>query len=113
MGSVVGESRLLAPILGGVGTFSIFWAFFGRMDLFANDRYATFIDLLSVDRVGSSFIVDLVIFALFQGWLVDDDLRRRAIPDEDQILLRNVAKFVPFFGLAYYIFNRPTLPSQA
>jgi len=74
---------------------------------------------LSIDRVGSSFIVDLIIFGLFQGWLVDDDLRRRGIVlDEGSAdgkiqLLRNVAKFVPFFGLAAYLTLRPNLPTRS
>ena len=42
-------------------------------------RTASLGELLSYDRLGSSFVVDLALFALFQGWLVDDDLRRRGV----------------------------------
>ena len=32
-------------------------------------------------RLGTSFVVDLTLFAVFQGWLVDDDLRRWGLPN--------------------------------
>ena len=101
--------------MGAVGSGSIAWFFLARADEFGSifsERYASFLDLLSVDRVGSSFIVDLAIFALFQGWLVDDDMRRRGIDIDggEMAGLRNVAKFFPFFGLAAYLTLRPTLP---
>ena len=57
--------------------------------------------------MGSSFVVDLVIFALFQGWLVDDDLRRRGVAEGELGSLRSIAKFVPFAGLGYYLTARP------
>lgn len=110
----VGESRLFGLVLGGIGTISIVWGFVGRPefgDLF--ERQKSLVDLLSIDRVGSSFVVDLGIFALFQGWLIDDDLQRRGIPKgKDELLLRNIAKYVPFFGLAWYICFRPRLPQE-
>jgi len=113
----IAEWRPLCGFLGGVGTASIFWGLFARQTEFGidfTDRYDSFIDLLSIDRVGSSFIVDLVIFALFQSWFVDDDLKRRGVGVEDVELsgLRNVAKYVPFFGLAAYLTLRPPLSSR-
>ena len=76
-------------------------------------RYTSFLELLSIDRVGSSFIVDLVIFATFQSWLVDDDLRRQGVtPEVELTFLRYAAKFVPFFGLVAYSLLRPELPTQ-
>lgn len=102
------ENKFVGPFLGGVGGVSIFWGLFERPEFggFA-DRYSSFIDLLSIDRVGSSFIVDLLIFGLFQFWLIDDDLKRRGVENCDLIPLRVFAKFVPFFGLAFYLAARP------
>lgn len=68
--------------------------------------------LFHVCRLGSSFVVDLVLFALFQGWLVDDDLRRRGIEPQDAGPLGSVAKFIPFWGLSAYLALRPSLPSR-
>ncbi|KAL3827327.1 hypothetical protein ACHAXA_005073 [Cyclostephanos tholiformis] len=107
----IAEWRPLGFILGVVGTSSIVWGFFGRPEYGdIGIRYASFLDLLSIDRVGSSFIVDLAIFAAFQGWFVDDDLRRRGVALNELTILRNSAKFVPFFGLVAYLTLRPPLP---
>merc|ERR1711924_426677 len=46
--------------------------------------------LLSGDRLGSSFIIDLGLYALFQSWLIPDDLKRRGVPGEQQGVLRAV-----------------------
>eukprot|EP00956_Cyclotella_meneghiniana_P028151 scaffold64941_cov77-Cyclotella_meneghiniana.AAC.4 len=109
--TLVAEWKPLGSLLAFVGTSSILWGLFARPEFGDfNERYASFGDLLSIDRVGSSFIVDLVIFAAFQSWFVDDDLKRRGIEQNDQSILRNVAKYVPFFGLATYLTVRPPLP---
>jgi SnoaL-like domain len=109
----IGESRWWGPLLGGVGLGSVLWAFVGRTEEFGSDlieRWSSFVSLLSIDRVGSSFLVDLAIFAAFQGWLVDDDLKRRGLdPSADSPWFGNLAKFVPFFGLAAYLALRPPL----
>jgi len=108
------ESKILGPFLGVVGVCSLAWGSLARATDFGgwNDRVSSFWDLMSIDRVGSSFLVDLVIFALFQGWLVDDDLKRRGIPQEELGVLRGIAKFVPFFGMALYMTLRPKYPSM-
>lgn len=111
--SIISEWRPLGPFLSAVGTSSILWGFFGRPEFGSlSERFSSFTDLLSVDRVGSSFLVDLVIFALFQGWFVDDDLLRRGVKKGEMAIIRNFAKFVPFFGLAAYLTIRPELPSM-
>ena len=108
------ESRALGPVMGVVGTYSIVWAFLGRFADFGglSERWTSFVDLLSIDRVGSSFIVDLAIFALFQSWFVDDDLKRRGVAEGDEAQLRFVGKYVPFFGMAAYLALRPSFPSR-
>lgn len=107
------ESKAVGPFLGGVGLMSIVWAFVGRPEFGGLDeRYSSLIDLLSIDRVGSSFLVDLAIFALFQGWLVDDDMKRRGVGQGEMNALKAIAKYIPFFGMAAYLFLRPSLPAQ-
>ena len=54
-------------------------------------------------------VTDLVLFGLFQGWLVDDDLARRGVGVGEQPALRAVAKFVPFYGMCAYLLLRPEL----
>ncbi|CAJ1966468.1 unnamed protein product [Cylindrotheca closterium] len=105
------ESPILGIAMGGVGTGAIFWALFARIQDFGWDtRLQSFLDLLSIDRVGSSFLVDLAIFAAFQGWLVDDDLKRRNM--DPDALLGKICKFVPFFGMAAYLTLRDPLPQN-
>lgn len=110
----IAENRFLGPFLGSVGAGAIAWGIFARAVDFGSldERMASFWQLMSIDRVGSSFLVDLAIFAVFQGWLVDDDLKRRGMADGDLAILRGTAKYVPFFGLAAYMFLRPSLSSR-
>ena len=101
-----------------VGVGSVGWGLFGRFDEFGDlpTRWASLGALLSGDRLGASFVVDLVLFALFQGWLVDDDLARRGVgaagSPTDRPTLRAMAKYVPFLGLCSYALLRPPLPSR-
>lgn len=111
--ATISEWQPLGAFLGIVGTTSIAWAFLARPEFGdLNERFTSFLELLSIDRVGTSFLVDLVIFALFQGWFVDDDMKRRGVPSGEMETLKNIAKFIPFFGLAYYLTARPQLPSK-
>jgi ketosteroid isomerase-like protein len=106
------ESPLLGVSMGLVGSGSIAWFFMGRSEFGGlNERWTSFIDLMSIDRVGTSFIVDLVIFGLFQAWLVDEDLKRRGVSSL-QTPLAFIAKYVPFFGMAAYLSLRPSLPAK-
>jgi hypothetical protein len=108
----VAENRLVALSLLIVGSYSLYWGMFGRVEeygLAVQERWTSFTALLSIDRVGSSFLVDLAIFGIFQSWWIDDDLRRRGVADGEQTALRNVGKFVPFWGLGLYLLVRPPL----
>ncbi len=111
--ATISEWKPLGAFLGSVGTASVAWAFLARPEFGdLNERLTSFSELLSIDRVGTSFLVDLAIFALFQGWFVDDDMKRRGVPSGEMEKLKNIAKFIPFFGLAYYLTARPQLPSK-
>jgi len=112
--ALVSEWRGLGGLLGAVGTGAIAWGCAARPE-FGDlpTRLASLGQLLADDRLGSSFVVDLVLFGLFQGWLVDDDLKRRGVADGESGALRAVAKFVPFYGLCAYLTLRPTLPRRA
>lgn len=116
--ATVGEWRPLGITLGTVGTGSILWGLLARQDEFGAtfaERFGSFVSLLSMDRVGSSFIVDLILFGLFQSWFVDDDMKRRGMNIEkgEMVILRSVAKYIPFFGMVMYSTLRPPLPSKS
>lgn len=112
--ATISESRLLGPVLALVGVGSVFWGLYARPEYGdIPTRSASLIDFLSGDRLGCSFVVDLVLFGLFQGWLVDDDLKRRGAAGGEYAGLAAVAKYVPFLGLVAYMLLRPPLPSRA
>ena len=51
-------------------------------------------------------------FSIFERWLDNDNWKRRGRSLEEEKFLRNVAKFVPFFGMASYLVFRPRYPSH-
>jgi len=111
--AAVSESRLLGPLLAIVGIGAVIWGFVARPEFGdLSTRWTSLGQLLSGDRLGSSFVVDLVLFAIFQGWLVDDDLLRRGVRSNEMGGLRAIAKFVPFLGLCTYMLFRPAYPSR-
>jgi len=115
---VLGEWRGLGVLLGLVGFFAVYWGFAGRPEDFgppiwvSNKRMVDFMKILDKDRIAAGFVVDMWVFGIFQGWLVDDDWKRRGRSLEEEKFMRNVAKFVPFFGLASYLIFRPKYPSS-
>ncbi|KAL9183131.1 hypothetical protein ACHAXT_004918 [Thalassiosira profunda] len=114
---VLGEARSLGIILGLFGMYAIWWGFAGRPafapPIWVSDkRMVEFMKLLDKDRISAMFVVDLWVFGIFQGWLVDDDWKRRGRSLDEEKFLRNVAKFFPYFGLAAYLIFRPRFPSN-
>eukprot|EP00638_Chattonella_subsalsa_P002402 CAMPEP_0117743070 /NCGR_PEP_ID=MMETSP0947-20121206/5911_1 /TAXON_ID=44440 /ORGANISM="Chattonella subsalsa, Strain CCMP2191" /LENGTH=260 /DNA_ID=CAMNT_0005559691 /DNA_START=283 /DNA_END=1068 /DNA_ORIENTATION=+ len=103
------ESKLFAGCVIFVGFASIAWALFGRQDGDFGDisnRIVTLKQLIEEDLLAHSFVTDAVFFSLFQAWLVPDDMSRRKWQDNGAL---QAARFVPFFGLAYYLWKRPAL----
>lgn len=113
-----GESKLLPYAVISFSFLCIYWIFQGRVDTFGGwpDRLDSYIQLVSNDRLSFSFLVDLVYFALFQGWLIDDDMKRRinlASADVEEqkrsTILKYIGSYIPFYGLASYLIFRPPL----
>ena len=101
------ESKVLPVLLVGVVILSAFWAAFGRPEF--GDWSLRWLDLqqtLSRDRLAYSFAIDLATFWLFQACLVEDDMARRNCENPAMLWL---ARIVPFFGLAAYLYARPQL----
>lgn len=117
---VLGEWKGLGLLLGSVGLFALWWGAGGRPEDVkefgppiweSGERTTKFMKILATDRIAATFILDFWVFGIFQGWLVDDDWKRRGRSLEEESFLRNVAKFIPFFGLAAYLTFRPSYPS--
>ena len=111
----VGESKALPIVLGAVSLYAIAWGLFARPEFGdVPTRAGSLWALVTSDRLSFSFVVDLVYFGLWQKWLVHDDSSRRVWPRGDESKRRaEAAANVPFFGLLFYFFTRPTLPSRA
>jgi len=66
------ESKWLGAGVGAWGALAIGWGLWARSDQWQfggpdfTARFTSLTDLLSTDRVGTSFVVDLALFALFQ-----------------------------------------------
>ena len=117
--AVLGEWRGLGIVLGCLGLYSLYWGFAGRAGadfgppIWVSDkRMLDFMKILDKDRVAASLVINLWVLGIFQGWLIDDDWKRRGRSLEEETFLRNVAKFFPFFGLAAYLIFRPRFPSD-
>lgn len=106
----VAESKAVPLVLGGVVAWSLYWACAARPE-FGDlaTRWASFQQLLAGDRLGSSFVVDLLLYAAFQSWLVPDDLNRRGVvASADRAAYRALAA-VPLVGLVGYLLARPEI----
>ena len=108
------ESRWLPVALSVVAIFSVAWGVGARVEGYGpiSERMGVLANLLRSDeRLAYALVGDVVFFSLFQGWLVDDDLSRR-LPAEDRSTLTAIVRYVPFFGLAYYLYARPALREE-
>jgi hypothetical protein len=117
---VLAEWKGLGVLLGSIGIFALWWGAGGRVEdakdfgppiWESGKRTTEFMKILANDRIAATIILDFWVFGFFQGWLVDDDWRRRGRSLDEESFLRNVAKFIPFFGLAAYLTFRPSYPS--
>ena len=109
----LGESRALAFLCGViVPALAILWGMEGRADMFPSTgldaRFSTLATLVSSDRLAFSFAADMLTFALFQGALIPADAARRNV--ELGSLSVQVARFVPFVGLTFWLLSRPPSP---
>lgn len=105
------ESRILPLILTAVVVASIAWAALARPEF--GDWQARWQDLrtlISNDRLAYSFWIDLIVFWLFQSWLVKDDMSRRQW--QNPVILW-IARLIPFLGLVLYFCSRPALKIKA
>ena len=107
------ESRALPLLLGGVGAVAVWWFCNARPEFGGLDeRLASLQQLLAGDRLGASFLVDLGLYALFQSWLIPDDLKRRGVDiDSDRARPLRRLGYVPFVGLIAYLLLRPRYPA--
>jgi hypothetical protein len=103
----IGESRIFPSVLAVVFVVSLVWGVFARPeygDLIT--RWEALLNLLFTDRLAYSFLIDMLVFWLFQSWLVKDDMARRQWHNEKVLWL---VRLLPFWGLIIYFWQRPSL----
>lgn len=102
------ESRVLPLVLATVALASVGWAVWARPE-FGDlpNRWRVLRQLLESDRLAYSFLLDLLVFWLFQSWLVTDDMARRQWHDDKALW---ITRLIPFVGLVFYLLRRPALP---
>jgi len=84
-------SSSIAAASGLLGTFSIFWALYGRQEYGGiSERFTFLLYQFSHDRVFYAFVLDVVLFSLFQILLLN---KRAGLTS------------VPFFGLIFHLFT--------
>lgn len=101
------ESRALPLISLSMALTSIPWALLARPSYGPfSVRLTSFLSILDSDILAHSFAVDMLVFSIFQAWLVRTDAARRIWKQTTQHPSVQAATFIPFFGLAWYIWTR-------
>ncbi len=101
------ESKFLPIFLTVVVLASLAWGLWARPEFGDfTARWESLLTLISSDRLAYSFWIDLIVFWLFQAWLVKDDMGRR---NYENLGLLWVVRILPLFGLVIYLLKRPDL----
>lgn len=109
-----GESRSLPLKMAALGVISLVWGVYARPDLLSMGlqvRFASIPGLISHSVLAKAMLIDTIPLSLFQSALVNDDVKRRnwVGPEKDRAVF--AARFVPFFGLCFYLWQRANLAS--
>ncbi|KAL2905062.1 Maintenance of telomere capping protein 6 [Bienertia sinuspersici] len=96
-----------APVVGLVGgivcAISILWALFGRADGdfgSVNDRWDFLLRLVGSERFAYAFVWDIVLYMIFQPWLISGNLENVA---KSKILFVSYVRYIPVVGLLAYL----------
>ncbi|KNA15249.1 hypothetical protein SOVF_099910 [Spinacia oleracea] len=96
-----------APVVGLIGgavcAISIMWALFGRMDGdfgSVSERWNFLLKYLGSERLAYAFIWDIVLYMIFQPWLIVENLANVA---ENRVVFVNYTRYVPVVGLLAYL----------
>lgn len=96
-------ARVVGLIGGAVCLFSVFWALFARSEGgFGSiaDRWVFLASYLGSERLAYAFIWDICLYAIFQPWLIGDNLQN--VKQNNERTVRNL-RFIPVVGLVAYL----------
>ncbi|XP_008801140.2 uncharacterized protein LOC103715332 [Phoenix dactylifera] len=98
-----------ASVVGMVGgtvcLVSTLWAVFGRSDVgFGGiaDRWEFLERYVGSERLAYAFIWDICLYAIFQTWLIGDNLQN--VKTNNEQIVRNL-RFIPVVGLVAYLLS--------
>ncbi|KAL4184245.1 hypothetical protein AMTRI_Chr10g224600 [Amborella trichopoda] len=104
--SVLTNNAATVGLIGGLlGVISILWLFYGRPDGgfgAVGDRWGYFVEYILSDRIAYAFVWDIVLYIIFQPWLVGDNLQN---VEENNVGLVNALRFIPYVGLGAYLLS--------
>ncbi|GAB2228550.1 hypothetical protein Droror1_Dr00022670 [Drosera rotundifolia] len=104
LGSLMFNGAPVVGLIGGaVSIVSILWAIYGRGDGdfgSVSERWEFLISYLGSERLAYAFIWDIVLYTVFQPWLIIDNLQnvRRS-----RVGIVKYLGFVPVLGLVAYL----------
>ncbi|KAL5726200.1 hypothetical protein ACHQM5_009263 [Ranunculus cassubicifolius] len=98
-----------APIVGLTGgaacVISILWALYGRMDGdfgSLTDRWQFMISYLGSERLAYAFIWDIVLYTIFQPWLIGENLQNVEV---NKVGIVSKLSYIPVVGLVAYLLS--------
>lgn len=104
LGTVMTSGAPVVGVIGGAICFiSAWWALFGRGDGgFGSwgDRWEFFVSYIGSERLAYAFIWDIFLYAIFQPWLIGDNLQN---VKESNIEIVSYLRFIPVVGLVAYL----------
>lgn len=106
LGTVMTNGAPAVGLIGGVTCLiSALWASFGRGDGgFGSvpDRWEFFARYVGSERLAYAFIWDICLYAIFQPWLIGDNLQN---VKETKVQIVSNLRFIPVVGLVVYLLN--------
>jgi len=104
LASLMTSGASVVGLIGGtVCLLSIFWALFARSDGGfggISDRLEFLASYLGSERLAYAFIWDIFLYAIFQPWLIGDNLQN--VKQSNERTVRNL-RFIPVVGLVAYL----------
>lgn len=104
LGDVMINGAPIVGLLGGaICLISALWALYGRTGSNfggISDRWEFLIGYLGSERLAYAFIWDILLYSVFQPWLIGDNLQN---VERSKIGMVNYLRFVPVVGLVAYL----------
>lgn len=106
LGLVMVQGAPIVGLIGGLACFfSLIWAVFGRgEEQFGGitERMQYLLSYLGSERLAYAFIWDIVLYSIFQPWLITENIKNVKRGDSGLV---NWLRFVPVVGLVFYLLS--------